>query len=449
MGDLHCLVDGCKQNRKPTLDMIRCCMCCVWYHYRCVDIDPKDASEIGVWSCPSCRTIASNVKELLSKMDGLLKVSLDVQQTNSTLTDKVTTLTDKLDAINDELANCRQECTKLREENQNLRTQVGELTSKLHKTVWSTFHKDKSTLLIGDSTLKAIDPKKLVKTQVVVKPSSRVADINKHMDECSDNFSKIIISVGSIDCGDEDLDHESVITTYKELIEKAKNKVMSGADVTVSSILPRTDSVESMARVELINSCLCNVAQTAGVTFTDSHKNFKLDGGTVCDFFLRDDGIQLTDLGTQQLVKSLKLSVKTGCEKNVCKSSPVSSYPPPFRNEGNSNNRQKEEQGQSWQFQRRAKSQGGQRWHNQDNHLRGPRPRPVDRRERSTSMPSTQDGGTPWSTTGQRRHQQSGHKVCGFCGEDNHQEDRCKWGEPIACNSCGGLGHKAKLHRHR
>ena len=454
-GDLHCLVDGCKPNRKPTLDMIRCCMCCVWYHYRCVDIDPKDASEIGVWPCPSCRTIASNVNELLSKMDGLLKVSLDVQQTNSTLNDKVNTLTGKLDDLNDELVNCRQEYTKLREENQTLRTQVGELTSKLHKTVWSSFHKDKSVLLIGDSALQAIDPKKLVKTQVVVKPSSRVADISKHLDECSDTYSKIIVQAGSTECTDEDLDQESVITAYKELIEKAKTKVMSAADVTVSSILPRTDSVDNMARIERINSCLCNAARTAGVIFTDSHQSFKLEGGVVCDFFLKDDGIQLTDLGTQQLVKSLKLSVKAGYEKNVCRSSPTSNYARPHRKEGNTDDPQREQPSQDWQFQRRERTQGSRKHHNsRSNYTRGPRERPGDlpvnrHGERFKPLSSTQDDRTPWSTTRQWHHRQMNEKVCGFCGEDNHQEDRCKWGEPIACNSCGGLGHKAKFHQLR
>lgn len=108
---------------------------------------------------------------------------------------------------------------------------MGDLTSQLHRTVWDTFHKNKNTLLIGDSSIKDIDPQKLVKMQVVLQPACKVADINMHMDECADTYSKVVICIGSNDCAGESMDHESVVTNFKQLLVKAKSKVMSAADV--------------------------------------------------------------------------------------------------------------------------------------------------------------------------------------------------------------------------
>ena len=430
------MANNCKQNNKPTRDMIRCCMCCLWYHYRCVDIDPADADQIGVWSCPCCRTIASDVKTILSKMDQLLQITENVQKSH-------TTLSDKFDTLNDELVACKEECSKLRADNQTLRTKVGDLTSQLNKAVWNTFHKDKNSLLIGDSTIQAIDPKKLVKTHVVVKPSSKIADINKQMDQCAETYSKVVICVGSNECSEESLNPNVVTASFKELLEKAKTKVMTATDVVVSSILPRTDSVDNMNRVQLLNESFLNTAKEANVTFTDNDKDFRLSSGRIPEVFLQDDGVLLTDAGTQQLVRNLALSVKAGCEKNVCRSFSPPKNPPvssaqdlgainPLENQRNQGQRN-----QRLQPQGRGRTPG--HYHNNRRPAGGRQP----------PLTSTHKDRFSGSTAGQWHQRQSAGKMCGFCGEDNHQEDRCRWGEPIACNSCGGLGHKAKLHHHR
>ena len=65
------------------------------------------------------------------------------------------------------------------------------------------------------------------------------------MDEVSDLYSKVIICVGTHDCGDDSLNHELLADGYKSLIGKAKSRVSSPKDVIISSLIPRSDSAAS------------------------------------------------------------------------------------------------------------------------------------------------------------------------------------------------------------
>ena len=62
-----------------------------------------------------------------------------------------------------------------------------------------------------------------------------------------------------------------------------------------------------------------SVAKEIGVTFIDNDLVFKLKDGSSCDAFLKDDGVNLSSSGTQQLAKNLELRIKAGCERNICK----------------------------------------------------------------------------------------------------------------------------------
>lgn len=173
-----------------------------------------------------------------------------------------------------------------------------------------------------------------------------------------------------------------------------------------------------MERVELLNDCFLNASKEANVTFRDNDTAFRLKNGTVCDAYLKDDGIQLTCNGTQQFVNNLQLSIKFGYEKNICRSS--SMHKPASRNQDGNITQNKQTQG--WKYQK-----GTRRRQNYGSHHPEAR-RPSPAFEEDTPMK-------------QWHHSAS---VCGFCGEDNHKEDRCKFGEPISCHTCGGLRHKAK-----
>ncbi len=36
--------------------------------------------------------------------------------------------------------------------------------------------------------------------------------------------------------------------------------------------------------------------------------------------------------------------------------------------------------------------------------------------------------------------------MCWYCGENNHLKDSCRHGKTIYCRTCGGAGHKTKVH---
>lgn len=358
-----------------------------------------------------------------TKIDQMLDITLKVQESNSNLTVK-------LNSITDDLTNFKTECQGLKKENETLKTQVADLTSKLNKAVWESFHKDKNTLLMGDATLQAIDPKKLLKTQVVVNTSAKVEDVSKKIEENSDSYSKVIICVGTNDCVSESINHVEVADSYKSLIEKAKSKVCTPADVIISSVVPRSDSTATQGRVETLNDCLENLTKDAGVTFVNNDDVFKLKDGNICTAFFKDDGTSLTSQGTLQLAKKLKLKIKPGHDKSVCKQSDEHLLPKRQSGNGIHSSDRGENSADGWQYQRRAR-----RYPNQN---------------------SPQNGGQKWSTFSTQDHQGTRATVggrhtqpreCGFCGESNHREDRCRHGEPLQCYVCGGNGHKSKFHK--
>ena len=54
-----------------------------------------------------------------------------------------------------------------------------------------------------------------------------------------------------------------------------------------------------------------------------------------------------------------------------------------------------------------------------------------------------------WQKVRRRSHRTStpprGNTQCYFCGESGHVKDSCRHGHRVECNTCGGLGHKAKF----
>ena len=62
----HCL-SSCKISHCK--NMIRCCFCNHWFHIQCLKLSEDDIS--GVWSCPGCMTMASDVRTAKDKIDTL------------------------------------------------------------------------------------------------------------------------------------------------------------------------------------------------------------------------------------------------------------------------------------------------------------------------------------------------------------------------------------------
>ena len=67
-----------------SLYMIQCSVCAEWFHTECVGLK-KDAT-VGIWPCPSCRQIPTQIRSIVSMIDKLTKTVNAIAVTNEQLT---------------------------------------------------------------------------------------------------------------------------------------------------------------------------------------------------------------------------------------------------------------------------------------------------------------------------------------------------------------------------
>ena len=148
------------------------------------------------------------------------------------------------------------------------------------------------------------------------------------------------------------------------------------------------------------------------------------------------DGVQLSRLGTQRLVRNLELRPKIDYN-DVCKSFQRAA------NKSMEGDRKNNDTNKSATTNKIS----NQRHHTQagrDNQafvldddewpvVSGPRKKPTH-----LKRPMSRDN---------RNQKETGRKSrngCSFCGEPNHTSEVCRHGKPVQCHSCFGKGHKAK-----
>ena len=169
--------------------------------------------------------------------------------------------------------------------------------------------------------------------------------------------------------------------------------------MTVSSICPRKKTDDTSRTIEAVNAGLVSLCKEKAATFADNTPSFTLSDGSVNDGYLLPDGVHLTRTAVDRVVKNLRLPVK-GPTRGVTAS------------------QQKPRQSQTARAERRP-----------------PRAQEVE------------DEG--WQKVRRRSHRTStpprGNTQCYFCGESGHVKDSCRHGHRVECNTCGGLGHKAKF----
>ena len=107
----------------------------------------EEDATVGIWPCPSCRQIPTQIRSIVSMIDKLTKTVNTIAVTNMQLTTA--------------LANKEAECNALVSDNQGgdnktLSTKVATLTTKLSKRSWE-FNTAKPTQLIGDSLIRNFD----------------------------------------------------------------------------------------------------------------------------------------------------------------------------------------------------------------------------------------------------------------------------------------------------
>ena len=224
----HCISE-CKHGRSDKGEMIRCCLCAVWYHEDCLGLQEHDR---GVWPCPSCRKLNSRVEDLSQNMGTLIKMITDIKA--------ILTTTNAKDE--EEKARLLSENATLVKENMDMRKTNSELNIKVNSLTWKNFRNcgQRSHVLIGSSIVRDVDEDKLIDTEVICKRGGSVSDVKAAVEELNPGYDSMTLIVRGNDCEAKPAKSiETILKSYDDLIVAAKEKSQI---VRVSSICPRLTS---------------------------------------------------------------------------------------------------------------------------------------------------------------------------------------------------------------
>ena len=295
----------------------------------------------------------------------------------------------------EEVRNDRENHSKILQEVRDLRETVNELRQALQ----TQCVKDGSDppqavskkLLIGDSTLRDIDSRKVQETDLRVTHGATVDQIKTQISQLKDSnkhYEETIIVVGKNDCSNlgAEANVEPVLEAFRQLV----NEAIEVCDkLVVSSVTPRQDIENISGTIENVNAGLQVICTEKGVHFIDHTPSFTLNDGSINDGYLLHSGPHLTRSGTNKLVKNLHVK-HMGDDVTL---------PPRWKS---------------------ANAGGSQ------NNRSQPRNTHPDWRKRPGQS------------------QRKDLSRCKNCYEPGHNIETCRHGAPVLCRSCGKRGHKDK-----
>ena len=391
----HCMPMCVHQGEHADKDMVQCCLCTRWYHYECVALDTNHDS---FWPCPYCRTLSAEIRTIKNNQN-------EFKETLNFLRKTITKLHSSLEVANRHLDHKTVECDRLAQENAALRQRIDNLVTEQSKCKWEKFTSKKS-LLVGDSTIKDIDERKLHNTKVICLQGGRIDTVHEVIQNRTDKYDNVTLCVGSNDCADEVEDLDTLIPKYKDLISSTQRLVSHPNQIVVSSVLPRCKEPKVQEFIEDFNEDLEKLATEKGVKFVNNDREFKLLNRSPNEALFLPDGIHPTYQATNCLGRNLKLEVNRRNHGDICKRNGV-------RQHTNRNN----------QNYRRSYPHDSQPQHasqTSSNRYRGDGPN-------------------------RQAHQNKNRPKCWNCGESNHMARNCRHGRTLTCHKCGEQGHKSKF----
>ena len=357
-------LENCLLNHQMKGKPIECSLCNVEFHTQCVGLNAS--GKRPTWFCHSCKDIPSAIKRL---QDSNAKQHHEQQQ-------------------------LKNENAQLKKENAELKAAVksqAELLAQITEAKVASVANDTTgddienpaTLIIGDSIIKDINERGLRDTEVTCIRGAKIEDIAQHLaDKEQSNFKTIIIHGGTNNCtNDNDLDNAPQV--YESMIKNIKDRA-PGAEIVVSTIIPRTDSEKNQERVDKLNTKLKAIGHKHGAKVINNDVNFKLSNQQPDEGSLNGSKVHLNNHGTRKLLN------------NFDKTRPI------IRTSG----RQREQQAQQSHANRISRQPRGTQHRN--------------------AAPS---------------------RSCFYCGGTNHVMKNCHFGKQIQCHTCGEYGHKSN-NRH-
>ena len=400
-----CLVD-CRHSRRETGQMLRCGMCCIWFHYDCVCEDPNI---VGTWACLNCRCTKDNLFYLRSDVETMKQaLKLLINATTNSLPTQQSVLLAEMEKLSQEVASLRTINSDLMQQLSDANTQKEKLISEKmclenrlsDKNLINDKHASKSVevasshLLIGTSMVQDIYPNK--SSNVTVRPfrGANMPLITEELSKVTSQFDVVSVVSGSNDCDTQGASSEIILEEAKNLLDAA-GKV--GKVVNVSSILPRVqarqDGYQQLA--DQVNTGLKHICNERGdrYKFVDNDNTFRLANMAPNDALYIDDGVHLNRSGANKLIRNLGLLDKAHhYRKSRHQNSARTNYKSPANGEQD-----------SWQ---KVSYKHRQRRSFKDN------------------------------------RQQAGNPVCYHCGVSGHVSRVCRYSSPLRCFDCQQLGHK-------
>ena len=453
-GQSYCIVN-CKHGRDGNIDeMIRCCLCYLWCHEDCVDIDPKYDTP-SLWLCHGCRGTSSRI--------------LTLEQTVLTLVNKLeefTMVSKELVSTNEQLA---REIRKLNSE-QQARLDIVNKTMHTHNP--GTKGTVRPDLLIGSSILRDLvlnDDKDLV---IKSHGGAKTNDILKMINNMkTGDYADITIHVGSNDWATKKPIPE-IAENYDKIIEAAK-RVSSTGHVTLSGICPRTDDNEAACRGKEFNARVQELVEVRGCVRVEHDGRFLCMNAEVNSALLLLDGLHLSEAGSKSLLQSLNLSSRAHVRlgRGIRAHTPPSGRPSagPRHPPQHHHSRRDEQQPSQWNRDQRRQEppvdrssgyypdrhQRGQRQPQYQQHMRDDTDNghheyyyrdklyDAEKARRDDKSLSLQ---TRWTQRRPANHdmQQTRQPRCWYCNEHGHTYRQCRHGDYVECRNCGQHDHKSK-----
>ena len=333
-------------------DLIECNSCNFQAHAKCINID--DPVSKKVWRRKRCKTMFSDIHLLISEMNHVSRELHELKVTNVGLKINISVLENKLQDTNDEIKCLRtvnSDLIKQAETSNSLLTDLViknlELQDLLkQREVSNQLVPNNSTgpiLVIGDSLVRNLYSADQNLLTIRTHSGARITVIKDKLENYvkeNKTFSSIYIVGGSNDCSLPNIsteriagDMHGVLTTASKMTNK----------VYLSSIIPRTDNgpaqlISENANLRLRELC----SRNPNWNFVDQDTNFRLEDRGIKKSFLHEDGLHLSQPGSEALIRSFNIPAtyrnrrqyanKRNQQNNMVNGNHVAYYPPQMSN---------------------------------------------------------------------------------------------------------------------
>jgi len=211
------------------------------------------------------------------------------------------------------------------------------------------------------------------------------------------------------------------------------------SSLTIASVCPRTTSrvKDTGDKIQSVNAGLHVLCSEEGWTFVDNDPYFHLGDGSINDGYLLGDGVHLTRRATNRLAQNLKLNIRD-VNDGVCGSQQSNTqirnsdiHKQHISDDSTPASRDRHDLNISHAFWRSARRKAD-----------------VASLPQTTQAPHQHNDHHKHSRYDTPRSSTDNHNyaTCYNCGEDNHNERRCRFSYRLQCRTCGQEGHKAKHH---